>query len=164
MESSALQTVDSKFRSLKQRLVQKYLSKWSKLAAECGEQLRVPTNVYHDLLALVKMQLKLPCGPNGGIDMFEIVECKDLVWNKDQESGIYHAELSFKLFLDEQKLKRAYGDNTAAGLVHLVPSFQTCLLGRFYAARFEFEYGSDEGKFSVKDGKKVFASLPISVV
>ncbi|GMG55835.1 unnamed protein product [Ambrosiozyma monospora] len=165
MESSALQSAESKIDSLRQRLVNKYLANWSKLSSECEGQIRVPKNVYHDVLALVRMQLKLPCGSSGGIDMFETVECKDLAWSKNPESGVYHAQLTFKLFLDEQKLKRTTGDiNTAAGLVHLVPSFQTCLLGRFYAVRFEFEYGSDEGKFGVKDGKKVFANLPISVV
>ncbi|GME83954.1 unnamed protein product [Ambrosiozyma monospora] len=164
MESSALQTAKSKIDLLKQQLVKKYLKNWSKLSSDCNGQLRVPKNVYNDLLALVRMQLKLPCGPSGGIDMFETVECKDLVWSKGND-GVYHAELTFKLFLDEQKLKRTSGDvNVAAGLVHLIPSFQTCLLGRFYAVRFEFECGSEDGKFGVKDGKKVFASLPISVV
>ncbi|GME89727.1 unnamed protein product [Ambrosiozyma monospora] len=164
MESSALQTAKSKIDSLKQR-INKYLTNWSKLSSEFEGQLKVPTNLYHDLLALARMQLVLPCGPTGGIDMFETVECKDLAWSKDQVSGVYHVELTFKLFLDEQKLNRTKGDvNAAAGLVHLVPSFQTCLLGRFYAVRFEFEYESDDGKFGSKDGKKVFASLPISVV
>ncbi|GMF06334.1 unnamed protein product [Ambrosiozyma monospora] len=111
------------------------------------------------------MQLKLPCGASGGIDMFEMVTCKDLEWIKDPESGVYHTELTFKLFLDEQELKRTTGDvNSAAGLVHLIPSFQTCLLGRFYAVRFEFGYGSEDSKLGVKDGKKIFASLPINVV
>ncbi|GME71319.1 unnamed protein product [Ambrosiozyma monospora] len=164
MESSALQTAKSKIDSLKRRLLNKYLTTWSRLSSETEGQLRVPKNVYQDLLALVRMQLDLPCGPSGGIDMFETVECKDLEWSKDP-SDVHHAQLTFKLFLDENKLKRTTGDvNAAAGLVHLVPSFQTCLLGRFYAVRFEFEYGSEDGKFGVKDGKKVFASLPIDVV
>ncbi|GME83580.1 unnamed protein product [Ambrosiozyma monospora] len=165
MESSALLTAQSKIDSLKERLVNKYLTTWSSISHECEGQINVPRNVYQDLLALVRMQLVLPCGSSGGIDMFETVECKDLEWSKSPDSGVYHAELTFKLFLDEKKLKQTTGDaNTAAGLVHLVPSFQTCLLGRFYAVRFEFEYGYKEIKFGVKDSKKAFASLPIDVV
>ncbi|GMF04099.1 unnamed protein product [Ambrosiozyma monospora] len=111
------------------------------------------------------MQLRLPCGANGGLDMFETVECNDLMWSKDSESGVYHAQFTFNLFFDEQKLKRTTGDvSAAAGLIHLVPSFQTCLLGRFYAVRFEFECGPEDGMYDVKDGKKVFVSLPIDVV
>ncbi|GME80228.1 unnamed protein product [Ambrosiozyma monospora] len=165
MESSALQSVKSKIDSLKQRLMKKYLTRWSKLFDECSGRLSVSTNVYNDLLALVRMQLKLPCGATGGLDMFEMVNCSDLVWRKDPESGVYHSQFTFNLFLDEQKLKRITGDiNSAIGLVHLIPSFQTCLLGRFYAVRFEFEFGSEKSRYGVKNGKKVFASLPISVV
>ncbi|GME86761.1 unnamed protein product [Ambrosiozyma monospora] len=165
MESSALETAKSKIDSLKKRLLDKYLTTWSSISHECEGQITVPRNAYQDLLALVRMQLVLPCGASGGIDMFETVECNDLEWTKDPKSGIHHAGLTFKLFLDEEKLKRTTGDvNAAAGLVHLIPSFQTCLLGRFYAVRFESEYGSEEGKYGVKDGKKVFASLPINVV
>ncbi|GME79711.1 unnamed protein product [Ambrosiozyma monospora] len=165
MESSALETSRNKFESLKYRLLRKYLMKWTELSKQCDGKLNVPKNVHDDLLALVRMQLRFPCGANGGLDMFETVECNDLRWSKDKESDVYHAELTFKLFLDEEKLKRTTGDaNFAAGLVHLIPSFQTCLLGRFYAVRFEFEYGFEEGRYGVKDGKKVFASLPIDVV
>ncbi|GME90748.1 unnamed protein product [Ambrosiozyma monospora] len=79
MESSALNTSRNKFDSLKQRLLQKYLAKWTKLSKECVGQLNVPENVHDDLLALVRMQLRLPCGANGGLDMFETVECNDLI-------------------------------------------------------------------------------------
>ncbi|GME74536.1 unnamed protein product [Ambrosiozyma monospora] len=165
MESSVLDTSRNKFESLKHRLQKKYFDKWAKLSEECDGQLGVPKNVFNDLLALVKMQLSLPCGANGGLDMFENVNCKDLMWKKDSENGVYHAQLTFRLFLDEKKLKRITGGvNSAVGLIHLVPSFQTCLLGRFYSVRFEIECRSQEVKYGVNDGKTVFASLPIRVI
>ncbi|GME76251.1 unnamed protein product [Ambrosiozyma monospora] len=166
MESSALETTRKKFDLLKQRLMKKYLTNWCKLLNESNGQLSVPKNVYNDLLALVKMQVRQPCGANGGLDVFETVECNNLMWTKDSEGGVYQAQLKFMLLLDEEKLTQTTGDvNEAAGLAHLVPSFQTCLLGRFYSVRFEFECGSvHEGRYGVKDAKKIFATLPIVVV
>ncbi|GME70383.1 unnamed protein product [Ambrosiozyma monospora] len=53
-----------------------------------------------------------------------------------------------------------------SGSIQLVPSFQTCYLGRFYNIKFEVECGLDgkSKKLSGKDGRRMLASLPIDIV
>ncbi|GME71731.1 unnamed protein product [Ambrosiozyma monospora] len=113
------------------------------------------------------MHVDLPSGIEG-VDLFETIRYDNLKWNKFGDAGnIHKSTLKFPLLLDENKLKRTSGGvNLAAGLINLVPSFQTCLLGRFHQVRFEFEflYGDGGAKFGVKDGKKVFVGLPLGVV
>ncbi|GME81091.1 unnamed protein product [Ambrosiozyma monospora] len=73
---------------------------------------------------------------------------------------------NFEIFEDGLDVK----NKKTEGSIHLVPTFQTCHLSRFYNVKFEIECGlgttggKSKKKLNGKDGRRLLVSLPIDIV